>query len=61
MDTQKLRELLDKRDALDIEIADIVNGNAGVKTIRKPQACGTCGETGHSSRTCPKKPTTASV
>lgn len=50
MDTNKLRELLDKRDELDAEILSIVSG----MKERKPQTCGNCGETGHSARTCPK-------
>ena len=52
IDTIKIRELLDKRDAIDKEIVEAILAQ---KPERKPQACGMCGETGHSSRTCPKK------
>lgn len=55
MDTLKLRELLDRRDALDVEITDIVNGNTLKNKDRKPQACGNCGEIGHSARTCTRE------
>ena len=55
MDTHKLRNLLDQRDAIDDEIAGIVNGTKANGKERKPQACSTCGEVGHSSRTCTKK------
>jgi hypothetical protein len=51
MDTQRIRELLDQRDALDEEIKALVNGTKE----RKPQKCGTCQQEGHSSRTCPQK------
>jgi hypothetical protein len=53
MDTQKLRELLDQRDAIDAEITGIVTG--GEKKTRAPQKCGHCGSEGHSARTCPTK------
>jgi hypothetical protein len=57
LDTQKLRELLDRRDAIDAEIAEAATlGDArSVKVNRKPQACSVCGDAGHSARTCPKK------
>lgn len=49
LDTQKVRELLDKRDAIDEQLREMFNGKE-----RKPQTCGNCGETGHSARTCTK-------
>lgn len=52
MDTQKLRDLLDKRDQIDSEIAATVLGSS---KSRAPQKCGHCGEEGHSARTCAKK------
>lgn len=55
MDTQKLRDLLDKRDAIDAEIAEAVNGAGKERTARKPQACSKCGSEGHTARTCPQK------
>lgn len=48
----QLRELLDKRDALEEEIITLVGG---VKKEWKSQACSVCGETGHSARSCDKK------
>lgn len=52
MDTQKLRELLNKRDEIDAEIAAAVLGAS--KQPRAPQKCGKCGQEGHSARTCAK-------
>jgi hypothetical protein len=54
LDTQKLRELLDHRDAIDAEIFQIVTGN-GTKKERKPQVCSKCGSPDHTARTCPQK------
>lgn len=52
VDTHKIRALLDARDAIDLELAALFNGNG---KERKKQACGTCGQEGHSARTCDKK------
>lgn len=50
MDAQKLRELLDKRDAIDADIvALVITGSS-----RKPQKCSKCQQEGHSARTCTK-------
>ena len=51
MDTQKLRALLDKRDAIDAEIVEMVHGTS----TRKPQKCSVCGSTEHTARTCPER------
>ncbi len=51
MDTDAIRALLDKRDALDAEIQALILGNKE----RKPQTCSKCGLAGHSARTCEKK------
>lgn len=51
MDTQRIRALLDKRDEIDRELAEIVTGNAQKKGV----TCSHCGESGHTARTCPKK------
>lgn len=48
LDTNKVRELLDKRDDLDLEIAALITGTKERKAI----VCGSCGQPGHSSRTC---------
>jgi len=52
LDTQKVRELLNKRDAIDEEMQAIFSGGKERKAIK----CGSCGEEGHSARTCPQKP-----
>lgn len=52
MDTQKIRQLLDRRDELDREIAEAVGGGNGTKKAVK---CSACGEEGHTARTCTKK------
>lgn len=49
MDTTRLRLLLDKRDDLDREIAEIVNGS------KKPIVCSSCKQEGHTARTCPSR------
>lgn len=49
MDTNKVRELLDKRDEIDRQLAEIFGGKEK-KTIK----CGKCGEEGHTARTCTK-------
>ena len=51
IDTKRLRELCDQRDAIDAELQALFAGSRE----RKPQACGICGQTGHSARTCPSK------
>ena len=53
MDTQKLRELCDQRDAIDTEIAQIVTGIT--KKDRKSLTCSKCGSPDHTARTCPQK------
>ena len=50
IDTVRVRELLDKRDEIDRELASIFT----IGKIRAPQKCGNCGEEGHSARTCTK-------
>ena len=51
IDTTKIRELLDRRDALDQELASLIGGTKE----RKPQRCSICSSTEHSARTCPQK------
>lgn len=55
MDTQKLRDLLNKRDELDAEIASTVLGAS--KQPRAPQTCSLCKSTEHSARKCPQRDT----
>lgn len=57
MDTQRLRELLDQRDAIDEEIAQMastLNVRAAAKP-RKAQTCSLCGSDEHTARNCPTK------
>lgn len=51
MDTQRIRELLDKRDALDEQIKEAIGGEVVKKTI----TCSKCKSEGHTARTCPQK------
>jgi hypothetical protein len=53
LDTQKLRELCDQRDAIDAEIAAAVAGTT--KKDRKPLTCSKCGSPDHTARTCTQK------
>lgn len=55
MDTIRIRQLLDKRDELDKEIVALVT--EGAVKERRAQKCSVCGDTAHSARTCPKRPT----
>jgi len=52
-DTQRIRDLLDKRDEIDRELTAIFTGN-GTRE-RKVQRCSVCQQEGHSARTCPEK------
>jgi len=52
LDTQKLRELLDQRDAIDEEIVAVVGGK---KPERKAVTCSHCKLEGHTLRNCPTK------
>ena len=51
IDTSRVRELLNKRDEIDAELAAAFSG----ANIRKNVKCGACGEEGHTARTC-KRP-----
>lgn len=51
IDTNRIRDLLNKREEIDQELASIFIGTKE----RKPQTCGKCGEAGHSARTCKKE------
>lgn len=52
IDTARIRELLDKRDAIDREIMETLLSGSPTK---KPVKCGSCGEENHTARTCPSK------
>jgi hypothetical protein len=49
IDTQRVRELLDKRDQIDTELAAIFSGT------KKQVTCSKCGTAGHTARTCQKQ------
>jgi len=51
LDTQRIRELLDRRDEIDQELAAVFAG----ATIKKTITCGNCHEQGHTARKCPSK------
>lgn len=53
IDTTRVRDLLDKRDAIDKELAELFNGSR--ERERKPLTCSICGGQ-HTARTCPQKP-----
>lgn len=52
MDTNRIRELCDKRDAIDEELRQLFTGTKE----RKPGKCGNCGLENHTARNCPTKP-----
>lgn len=53
-DILRAKELIAQREDIDTELKAIFSG-AEKSASRKPQKCGTCGEEGHSTRTCPKR------
>lgn len=54
MDTQRIRQLLTRRDEIDRELVELVTGNGQ----KKPVTCSACGAEGHTARTCTKKQAT---
>ena len=50
-DTTRIRQLLDKRDEIDVELTALFQGQQTRKTIK----CGTCQQEGHTARTCPQR------
>jgi hypothetical protein len=51
LDTQRIRALLDKRDAIDEELATAFTGNPPKKEI----TCSKCQGKGHTARSCPQR------
>ena len=51
IDTARIRELLNRRDEIDTELAALFTGTKE----RKPQKCSRCQQEGHSARTCLQK------
>jgi hypothetical protein len=50
IDTKRMRDLLDQRDAIDQELVALVGGQ-GKKQVK----CSRCSQEGHTARTCPQK------
>lgn len=48
IDTTRVRELLNKRDEIDVELASIFSGTKE----RKQQKCSKCGSVEHNARAC---------
>lgn len=58
MDTQRIKELIAKREEIDRELVLIVSGGsspAATSTNRKAVSCGSCHEEGHTARTCSQR------
>lgn len=49
IDTTRIRQLLDKRDEIDAELAAALAG------AKKQITCSKCKETGHTARSCPQR------
>jgi hypothetical protein len=49
IDTQRIRSLLDKRDAIDEELKAALAGE------KKSITCSACNQQGHTARSCPNK------
>jgi hypothetical protein len=52
IDIPRLKELIEKREAIDAEIASVASGNA---PARKSATCSVCKSEGHTARNCPSK------
>ena len=50
MDVDRIKQLIAQREAIDTELAAIVNG--AVKRERRPAQCSKCGSTEHTARNC---------
>lgn len=53
MDIERLKKLIEQREAIDAEIVAAVGGT--VKRERATQKCGVCGSSEHNARNCPQK------
>ena len=49
IDTARIRQLLDKRDEIDAELAAVLSG------VKKQITCSKCKDAGHTARTCPQR------
>jgi hypothetical protein len=50
----RIKQLIELKEATDAELFSLIGGGTPSKA-RKPQTCGTCGQEGHTARTCPQK------
>jgi len=53
LDIERARELIQKREEIDAELAAIF---AGKQVTRRALKCSICNTEGHTARTCPNKP-----
>ena len=49
----RVKDLIAKREEIDAELSAMLGATP---KARKPQRCSTCGEEGHSARTCTQQP-----
>jgi hypothetical protein len=47
----RIKELIEQKEAIDSELEKLIAGMP--LTARKPKVCKTCGQEGHTARTCP--------
>ena len=51
IDTQRIRDLITKRDEIDAELSAIFTGSTPKKTV----TCSACNQQGHTARSCPNR------
>ena len=49
----RAKELISKREEIDAELSTLLAGNVSKRQVR----CSLCNAEGHTTRTCPQKPT----
>lgn len=47
----RIKELIEQKTAIDSELESLIAGTPLI--VRKPKVCRTCGQAGHTARTCP--------
>jgi hypothetical protein len=50
----RIKQLIEQKEAIDAELESLIAG-APLKE-RKARTCNSCGQEGHTARTCPAKP-----
>jgi hypothetical protein len=50
----RIRQLIELKETTDAELFALIGGGEPMRT-RRPQTCGTCGQEGHTARTCSQK------